>query len=235
MTAISNCKSNHPHEPRRHRRQPLRQPRAQDRQELRRPGHRRTGLDHPETGEDKTGTPLYDGTIFHRIIKDFMIQAGDPLGRGTGGPGYKFDDEIHPELTFNEPYKLAMANAGIQMGRAPTVRSSSSPPSPPAGCRASTASSAKSPTRNPRRSSTPSKASAPAWATARSRMSPSTALTSNSSNPHHELRNSGGRAVRAGPGVPPAPGPARLCALPAVRAPGVPRLPAGGRRRIPMR
>ena len=58
---------------------------------------------HPETGEDKTGTPLYNGTIFHRIIKDFMIQAGDPLGRGTGGPGYKFDDEIHPELTLR-PY-----------------------------------------------------------------------------------------------------------------------------------
>jgi peptidyl-prolyl cis-trans isomerase A (cyclophilin A) len=46
-----------------------------------------------------------------------MIQAGDPLGRGVGGPGYKFDDEIHPELSFNQPYKLAMANAGIQMGK----------------------------------------------------------------------------------------------------------------------
>jgi peptidyl-prolyl cis-trans isomerase A (cyclophilin A) len=46
-----------------------------------------------------------------------MIQGGDPLGRGIGGPGYKFDDEIHPELNFNAPYKLAMANAGIQMGR----------------------------------------------------------------------------------------------------------------------
>ncbi|WP_300344048.1 peptidylprolyl isomerase [Nesterenkonia sp.] len=67
---------------------------------------------HPETGEDKTGTPLYDGTIFHRIIKDFMIQGGDPLGLGVGGPGYEFKDEIHPELDFTEPYKLAMANAG---------------------------------------------------------------------------------------------------------------------------
>lgn len=67
---------------------------------------------HPETGEDKTGTPLYDGTIFHRIIKDFMIQGGDPLGQGVGGPGYQFKDEIHPELDFTEPYKLAMANAG---------------------------------------------------------------------------------------------------------------------------
>jgi peptidyl-prolyl cis-trans isomerase A (cyclophilin A) len=66
---------------------------------------------HPQTGKE-TNEPLYSGTIFHRIIKDFMIQGGDPLGRGTGGPGYKFGDEINPDLTFNEPYKLAMANAG---------------------------------------------------------------------------------------------------------------------------
>ena len=70
----------------------------------------------PATGE-KTSRPLYDGTIFHRIIKDFMIQGGDPLGRGTGGPGYQFDDEINPDLDFSTPYKLAMANAGVQMGR----------------------------------------------------------------------------------------------------------------------
>ena len=72
---------------------------------------------HPETGEEKSGTPLYDGTVFHRIISDFMIQGGDPLGLGVGGPGYQFDDEIHPELDFSTPYKLAMANAGIQNGR----------------------------------------------------------------------------------------------------------------------
>src|SRR5271166_2146523 len=61
----------------------------------------------------KTGsTKLYDGTIFHRVIPDFMIQAGDPLGTGTGGPGYKFGDEIHPDLVFDRPYLLAMANAG---------------------------------------------------------------------------------------------------------------------------
>ncbi|WP_454299677.1 peptidylprolyl isomerase [Salana multivorans] len=66
----------------------------------------------PTTGEKKA-TPLYDGTIFHRIIPDFMIQGGDPLGTGRGGPGYTFNDEIHPELTFREPYLLAMANAGI--------------------------------------------------------------------------------------------------------------------------
>ena len=71
---------------------------------------------HPATGEKQTG-PLYDGVIFHRIIKDFMIQGGDPLGQGIGGPGYRFDDEIHPELTFQNPYIFAMANAGIQGGR----------------------------------------------------------------------------------------------------------------------
>ena len=67
---------------------------------------------HPATGETQTGVPLYDGVIFHRIIKDFMLQAGDPLGQGIGGPGYNFDDEIHPELVFDRPYLLAMANAG---------------------------------------------------------------------------------------------------------------------------
>lgn len=71
---------------------------------------------HPATGAE-SNEPLYNDTIFHRVIPDFMIQAGDPLGNGTGGPGYQFDDEIHPELSFNEPYVLAMANAGKQMGR----------------------------------------------------------------------------------------------------------------------
>ncbi len=60
----------------------------------------------------KSTAPLYDGTIFHRVISGFMIQGGDPLGTGTGGPGYRFADEFNPELTFDRPYLLAMANAG---------------------------------------------------------------------------------------------------------------------------
>jgi len=56
--------------------------------------------------------PLYDGTLFHRVIPDFMIQGGDPLGTGTGGPGYKFADEIGPDNKFDRPGLLAMANAG---------------------------------------------------------------------------------------------------------------------------
>jgi peptidyl-prolyl cis-trans isomerase A (cyclophilin A) len=60
----------------------------------------------------KSTAALYDGTIFHRVIPGFMIQGGDPLGTGTGGPGYKFEDEFHPELSFDRPYLLAMANAG---------------------------------------------------------------------------------------------------------------------------
>ena len=70
----------------------------------------------PRTGQ-KSKDPLYNGTRFHRVISGFMIQGGDPLGTGTGGPGYAFDDEIHPELVFDRPYLLAMANAGKRMGR----------------------------------------------------------------------------------------------------------------------
>lgn len=65
----------------------------------------------PRTNAASTA-PLYDGTIFHRIIPNFMIQGGDPLGQGIGGPGFRFADEPHPELVFNKPYILAMANAG---------------------------------------------------------------------------------------------------------------------------
>ena len=65
----------------------------------------------PRTGTASTAN-LYDGTVFHRVIEGFMIQGGDPLGTGTGGPGYRFADEFHPELSFDRPYLLAMANAG---------------------------------------------------------------------------------------------------------------------------
>jgi len=65
----------------------------------------------PRSGEKSTAN-LYDGTVFHRVIANFMIQGGDPLGTGTGGPGYRFADEFHPELNFDRPYLLAMANAG---------------------------------------------------------------------------------------------------------------------------
>ncbi|WP_314686873.1 peptidylprolyl isomerase [uncultured Bifidobacterium sp.] len=70
----------------------------------------------PSTGETRHD-PFYDGLTFHRIISDFMIQGGCPLGTGTGGPGYEFDDEISSDLVFDRPYLLAMANAGLRRGR----------------------------------------------------------------------------------------------------------------------
>src|SRR3954463_6023023 len=67
---------------------------------------------HPGTGEGMKNTPLYDGTIFHRCIKEFMVQGGDPLGKGTGGPGYRFEDEFRNGHAFTKPGILAMANSG---------------------------------------------------------------------------------------------------------------------------
>jgi len=66
---------------------------------------------NPITKAKKTNTPLYDGTIFHRVIPDFMIQGGDPAGNGTGDPGYKFKDEFS-DVKFDRPGRLAMANSG---------------------------------------------------------------------------------------------------------------------------
>jgi peptidyl-prolyl cis-trans isomerase A (cyclophilin A) len=66
----------------------------------------------PVTHASKHGVPLYDGTIFHRVIPEFMIQAGDPAGNGTGDPGYAFKNETSPDLKFDRPGRLAYANAG---------------------------------------------------------------------------------------------------------------------------
>ena len=67
---------------------------------------------NPSTGRKMHGVPLYNGTIFHRVIPDFMVQGGDPLGTGTGDPGYKFKNETSPDLQFDKPGRLAYANAG---------------------------------------------------------------------------------------------------------------------------
>lgn len=71
-----------------------------------------TGEKEYQDDAGRSGQPYFDGLGFHRIIDGFMIQGGCPLGTGTGGPGYKFKDEFHPELQFDRPYLLAMANAG---------------------------------------------------------------------------------------------------------------------------
>ena len=67
---------------------------------------------NPVSGGTKHGVPLYDGTIFHRVIPNFMIQGGDPAGNGSGGPGYKFKNEVSDDLLFDRPGRLAYANSG---------------------------------------------------------------------------------------------------------------------------
>lgn len=74
-------------------------------------------LEYTDDAGRSNPTPYFDGLIFHRIIPGFMVQGGDPLGKGFGGPGFTFDDEIHPEKQFDRPYLLAMANAGKRMGK----------------------------------------------------------------------------------------------------------------------
>ncbi|RJQ73263.1 peptidylprolyl isomerase [Pseudonocardiaceae bacterium YIM PH 21723] len=65
-----------------------------------------------KNAKGETSGPFYDGSVFHRVIDGFMLQGGDPTGTGRGGPGYRFADEFHPELQFDRPYLLAMANSG---------------------------------------------------------------------------------------------------------------------------
>ena len=71
---------------------------------------------HPQTGETQKGTPFYDGIIFHRIISDFMVQVGCPLGMGIGGPGYTIPDEFDNNLSFDKPGVVGMANSGPNTG-----------------------------------------------------------------------------------------------------------------------
>ncbi len=80
-------------------------------------GLARGDKDYRDDAGRTSPTPFYDGLVFHRVIPGFMIQGGCPIGQGTGGPGYTFDDEISPDKDFTKPYVLAMANAGKRAGK----------------------------------------------------------------------------------------------------------------------
>src|SRR3981189_248753 len=90
-------------------------------------GEGRTEWTDPRTGK-KTKEPYYNGTVFHRVIADFMIQGGDPLGQGTGGPGYKFADEFSPKRRHAKPGVLSMANSGPNTNGGPFFITLVAPP-----------------------------------------------------------------------------------------------------------
>jgi peptidyl-prolyl cis-trans isomerase A (cyclophilin A) len=95
---------------------------------------------NPTNGQMEHNHPLYDGVIFHRVIPGFMIQGGDPTGTGMGDPGYKFDNELRPDLLFDKPGRLAMANSGqntngSQFFITETVQPNLNPCLDDAGCR----------------------------------------------------------------------------------------------------
>ena len=178
-----------------------------------------------------------------------MIQGGCPIGSGTGGPGYAFDDEISPDKDFTKPYMLAMANAGKRDGQGHQRLAVLHHRRPHPGCRASTRSSARSPTARAARSSTRSRpCRTGAHGQAASRPSSSSRSSVHDVTPDHAPTGSEARTTQRGrrmtepmarssrrPGLPAPPRPGVLRALPALRPADLPRVPAAGRGRRPVR